>query len=628
MKITWQSTYQDCPSQLHSALEHINDNVELNLELDTEIHILAYKDITNDPTVKRGPYFLWIESLDGVDYNFLKNKSKFLGVLGPQLGHKDLLDIFKHAQTRSVRNLKQADVIQKAKSQNLKYENMSLRLTEQIEEQTKKLNESQLELESKVHFLKNTLQIVKFFVESTSLADFLNKFKEAFVKENVKEVFLFSKQEDVYVLTPNIYGSKRFNAQDVMDIDKKQWADIVSRPVIFFKTYELDEDQRYFLGFEFTATFNEQSAEFTEKFNFLKNVFMMILETLIDEEEIKRDSVLWSDSFKSFKDPVFIIDEFYRIMRSNFGSVHDRQPCYKVLFDREDPCPKCPITDFHQGKTVSSEGSINLNSKYDLNSFNFALTTEIRQRLWIHHYEDKESINDLKGQFIKSEKFAYLGNLVDTVIHRISNPLTGMKMATQMLLQEGNAQPFYEDIQEIYDGLNRCFSIIRNLKEFSESQMNITDVRLSELVTSTLVLMKSVTRSIRFDFNESLESYVWCSKGLTQQVLFNLIHNSCQAMDFAGEIQLVAGEIEGQKYLDIIDSGPGISENLQDKIFSPFFSTKTRNAGTGIGLFLSKLIMKQSGGDLLLMTEKPETEKSESTLKGAHFRMLFPKLKT
>ncbi|MCO5114140.1 MAG: HAMP domain-containing histidine kinase [Bdellovibrionaceae bacterium] len=620
MNIIWKSKTKPCPERLHDAIA----GALVKFSFDAEIFIIDSDDLSFED---KDSFFVWSKDLNAQQYNDLRKKTNFLGVLGPDLSEKELEDILKSTQTRFIRNLKQTEVIQKAKSQNLKYETLALRLTEQIEEQTKKLKESQDELEDKVHFLKSALQVVKSFVEASTLIDFIENFKKKFEDEGVHEVFLFVKRAGYYqIYSSDVKLKYQINEDEIKRLDKKRWADIVSHPVIHFKNFELNADHRFYLGFEFKNSTADQSPVFLDKLNFLKNIFVMIAEALIDEEEIKRDSLLWSDSFKSFKEPIFIIDEFYKIMRSNFGSVNDQKHCYKVLFDRDSPCEKCPITDFHKGKKAFAEGAINLNSKYDLNSFSFELMTEIKQRLWVHHYEDKESINLLKGQFIKSEKFAYLGNLVDIVIHRISNPLTGMKMSTQTLLNDPKADDFRDDLEEIYSGLNRCFSIIRNLKEFSESKIEVNEVSVTSLVESTLILMKSVTRNIRFVLDEGMERMVFCSKGLTQQVLFNLIHNSCQAMDYKGGILLRSGEEEGVTYLEVIDTGHGIAVGLEAQIFSPFFSTKTTNMGTGIGLFLSKLIMEQSGGDLqLLPSVDVEVEGQKFT--GARFRMSFSRKK-
>lgn len=615
--IIWKSKTESCPVFVNKVIEEL----KINTDLESEIHIVLAEDVNLNYDKQ---FFVWSSNFNLSDYNQYKKNSNFLGVLGSKLQSQDLKSIFEKVQSLSIRNLRQTEVFQKVKSQNLKYENLSLKLTEQIEEQTKKLQASQTELEVKVKFLKHALQIVKSFVEVSSLQSFFNNFKKTFAEDGVKDVVLFIKEVDGYkIKSSDINVSLKSDLEQILSLDKKKWADITSRPVIDFKAYPLDDLRRLALGFEFTNFGAQRSQSFFEKFDFLKNIFVMLIEALMDEEEIKRDSILWSDSFKSFKEPILIIDEFYKIVRSNFGNLHDRKSCYKVLFDRDEPCEKCPITDFHKGQLQRKDKTINLNTKYDLNSFTFELTTEIRQRLWVHHYEDKESVNLLKGQFIKAEKLAYLGNLVDIVIHRISNPLTGMKMTTEMLLQEEHIEPFKEDFTEIYSGLNRCFLIIKNLKEFSESKIETTSVNLNALVQDTLILMKSITRNIQFRLDSELMQNVECSKGLAQQVLFNLIHNSCQAMDFKGRISITEGENKDGIFLDIIDSGPGIPSEMQGKIFSPFFSTKSNeDKGTGIGLFLSKLIMKQLGGDLILMPESPQPE---SGINGAYFRMLFPK---
>jgi two-component system NtrC family sensor kinase len=96
---------------------------------------------------------------------------------------------------------------------------------------------------------------------------------------------------------------------------------------------------------------------------------------------------------------------------------------------------------------------------------------------------------------------------------------------------------------------------------------------------------------------------------LMQQVVFNLVTNACQAMENAGDLTIITREIPAQSTeparaeLVVADSGPGIPFDLHEKIFQPFFTTKQEGQGTGLGLSLSRDIVRKMGGDIQLISE-------------------------
>lgn len=102
-----------------------------------------------------------------------------------------------------------------------------------------------------------------------------------------------------------------------------------------------------------------------------------------------------------------------------------------------------------------------------------------------------------------------------------------------------------------------------------------------------------------------------------QQVLFNLIKNSCQAMPDKGSIKIYQ-ESQGSKILfHIEDTGSGFSESILKNMFQPFMTTKEQGQGTGLGLYLSKKLMNNMGADLLI---------TSSSEKGAKITLVFESL--
>jgi signal transduction histidine kinase len=106
-------------------------------------------------------------------------------------------------------------------------------------------------------------------------------------------------------------------------------------------------------------------------------------------------------------------------------------------------------------------------------------------------------------------------------------------------------------------------------------------------------------------------------KGGMQQVLLNLFVNAIQAMERGGDLKVVIERIEASQEarIDVIDTGPGIPEEVIEQVFDPFFTTKKEGMGTGLGLSVSYNIVKKNGGRL-------EVESQPG--KGACFTIFLP----
>lgn len=91
------------------------------------------------------------------------------------------------------------------------------------------------------------------------------------------------------------------------------------------------------------------------------------------------------------------------------------------------------------------------------------------------------------------------------------------------------------------------------------------------------------------------------------QVWTNLIHNAMHAMDGRGNLQLRSAQQDGHVVVSVTDSGPGVPPELQAKIFEPFFSTKPRGEGTGLGLHICQQIVAKHGGAILLDSQPGKT---------------------
>jgi len=217
----------------------------------------------------------------------------------------------------------------------------------------------------------------------------------------------------------------------------------------------------------------------------------------------------------------------------------------------------------------------------------------------------RKDLEEAHLQLVESERIASIGKMAAGVAHEINNPLSGILIYAELLRESLKKDLQHsKDITEIIDQTMRCKNIVSDLLEFSRQAVGkISSFSLKELIDKTLSLMVnqaffydiSVTTDIDPDIPEAIGDM-----GQLQQVFTNLFINAADAMDGKGNLEIKArfDAEKNQFVIRVSDTGPGIPEALQKKIFEIFFTTKPAGKGTGLGLTITKNIMKLHGGDV------------------------------
>ena len=344
-------------------------------------------------------------------------------------------------------------------------------------------------------------------------------------------------------------------------------------------------------------------------------VLSLYLDRWMIEKEFELIVSRWDRMFKSFSGFVHLIDENFQIYQSNYSSLKNsqgEQKCYEVLAGRKSVCEKCPILknqmsdfflkDLVKVRTFFSE------FKYNTKKYYFVI------------YEDITQIEYLKSQMVHAEKMSTLGRLGNHLAHELNNPLTGLKSYVQSLSEEHQnllPQTIRSDLQEILKATDRCQKIIRNFIDFSQKKEPILEkIIFADVLQNTLILLKSALRQHRL-FIDIKPVVVVANSHDLQQVLFNLIKNSCQAMLQPGVVKIYQEENDRQYIFSVEDSGPGFDESILKNIFHPFMTTKKQGEGTGLGLYLSKKMMNNMKADLCI---------SSSQKQGAKISLVFDKI--
>jgi two-component system, NtrC family, sensor kinase len=236
----------------------------------------------------------------------------------------------------------------------------------------------------------------------------------------------------------------------------------------------------------------------------------------------------------------------------------------------------------------------------DNESATMAIYNDLREKL-----EIEKKLHEAQKQLAQSEKMASLGQLAAGVAHEINNPLTGILMYSSMMLEQINDRDCQrQDLECIIEDVNRCKEIVKSLLVYSrntDSQRNV--VCINELVEQSFRLTRDqkIFRNIQIEKLLSDEMMlINVDTNKLNQVIINLVINAADAMDGKGRLTVrTYQDTTRQKvFLEVSDTGCGITEDNLFKIFDPFFSTKLRDKSTGLGLSIAYGIVEAHQGHI------------------------------
>jgi len=217
-----------------------------------------------------------------------------------------------------------------------------------------------------------------------------------------------------------------------------------------------------------------------------------------------------------------------------------------------------------------------------------------------------DELNRSRTLLMQSEKMAVVGKLAADMAHSLRSPMTSIEMRLYSLEQKIDMPvPQREDFEAIKDDLSHLDMIIGNFLEFSRPpKLKKQPVVFDEVIDASLRLMEHRLKRQGVIVDKSPDRVEVCGLAdpeLLREVFVNLIDNACDAMADGGRIDIsshLVTDEDGREWVNIAvkDTGPGIAEDILDKLWVPFFTT--RDDGTGLGLSIAMRIINEHGGRL------------------------------
>lgn len=369
----------------------------------------------------------------------------------------------------------------------------------------------------------------------------------------------------------------------------------------------------------------------------------------LEHEVARRTTALeeWRTTFDSTQDAIFMLDEGGVILRANkaatmcfaksFGDIvkHSMNEIFEThgLGPEIRPLSRSKQTNSHEEEEVRRIDadswfivSVDPIITQGKNSGAVLILKDITE--W---KKAQQLQQELREQLIEVQKMESIGMLAGGIAHDFNNILSAIIGFSHVALTKlPNDHPAREPIRITYESGERAATLTRQLLAVSRKQvLDMKVLNLNEIIERmSKILNRVIGENLAFDvtLQPSLRNIV-ADAGQMEQILMNMVVNARDAMKSGGRITLVTSEIRVTEasaekmpagwyvLLSLIDTGMGMTKDVQDRIFEPFFTTKDRGKGTGLGLATVYGIVKQHNGHIVVQSELGQ---------GTTFHLYFP----
>lgn len=366
------------------------------------------------------------------------------------------------------------------------------------------------------------------------------------------------------------------------------------------------------------------------------------------EEQLQKNQAMLASVFEGISEPLMLVDRDLRVKIINKAAteyyvprniVPDGKLCFEELEEKPETCKTCSIPS-----AIQNEEFVVLERKsfVDPERIEKVFVYPVKKagkntgEAIIRIYDITDEMR-LKEEMTQADKLISLGTLVAGVAHEINNP-NNYIMLNAPILQEvwKSIRPILDDYRQsngdfsvaglpysemkrdvpglisgIEDGARRIKRIVQELREYSarESLLQLKPESINTVIRRAVSLLahkiKKTTQKFRVEYGNNLPPVNGDFQKL-EQVLVNLIQNALEALpDSSKGVSLKSffDQEWRQVRVEIRDEGVGIREKDLSRVMDPFFSTKRTSGGTGLGLAVSRTIIRQHGGTIEVQSE-------------------------
>ena len=263
--------------------------------------------------------------------------------------------------------------------------------------------------------------------------------------------------------------------------------------------------------------------------------------------------------------------------------------------------------NFKKSKKILENFQTEIIIKDDLRNFNVRIIKEFKNNK-INGYI--VAIDDTTS-FILAEKHAAWSDIARKIAHEVKNPLTPIKLSAERIEKKYLNKEFGNDdiklltgtISRQVDDIGKLIDEFSSFARMPEAEMKLDNI--SKCLNESYLLFSNAHRNIKFNINTDIKDiYFQFDKFQLSQCFNNLIKNAVEAVEKIPNpsISISLKYQDNKIFIEIVDNGIGISKDMVNKIFEPYFTTK--NKGTGLGLSIVKKIIEDHNGKIRVEKNK------------------------
>ncbi len=295
------------------------------------------------------------------------------------------------------------------------------------------------------------------------------------------------------------------------------------------------------------------------------------------------------------------------------------------------------LEDEEVRKQTLSEGGIDFIEK-PIKWHEMAMKIQNHLNLLEYQYELEGKVEERTQMLIHADRLATVGTMVSSIVHEISSPLTFIKANQEtFLLAYNNAKDKITDpaatevfekfilpgVKDSLAGVERIEGLLKSFRRFYKKEHRITANNINNIINEVRHLTYFSIKKNRIDFSLDLEEKpdytIKCNRQEMIQVITNIVNNAIDALEESEikEKKIAVSVVRSDKYITVCisNNGPKIAETAFNNIFNPFFTTKSEEKGTGLGLLIVQQIIKSMGGEVTVKNKESVNDTVDFILK-------------
>jgi two-component system NtrC family sensor kinase len=339
--------------------------------------------------------------------------------------------------------------------------------------------------------------------------------------------------------------------------------------------------------------------------------------------EVSRSKREWEETFKAVPDKLFLIDSHFNVLRCNKQEIllddndSRENKCCHLLGCCGNERHLCPAVEaFKTGRSTVREVTHPLNrsifniSAYPVYNDSNELSAMV---VYVHDVTNKRR---MESQLFQSAKLAAIGEMAAGVAHELNSPLTAIIGNAGLILRKTACDDkHYKLLEDVKNCGLRSKRIIQNLLTFArQDSYSFEPVSLNDVVETSLYLISYQIEKSKINIVKKTKNgipVIMGNKLQLEQIIINFLLNARDALDGVseGSIEICTGVVEDPEtespvvMVKVTDNGRGMAPGIMSQIFNPFFTTKEKTRGTGLGLSVSLGIAQTHGGRIDVASE-------------------------